>query len=256
MEFDHKETWWFDHFYEKLYRDSNITKFNLGRKLFNKRAITYLSIDENDIEALIYDGKKTSYDVKIQFSLIKYSDIQSLLTIFKEDTHHAINLINGIFTKELHQLMTDRNIEIFPSWDDFTYKCSCRKTKKCEHTATVLHRIFNEIIFEPILLFNLRGMKNSELYSIFLNDPDFSLSGTKLPEEMTIDHYKVKSSDFNTTNIEPLKYYGVEIPEIDVSEIKTSNLTDSRVFEGKIRDEFYDIYDSMTEILKLNSKKF
>jgi len=256
LEFDHKEIWWYDFFYDKLYSDSNITKFNLGRKLFNKRAITFLSIEENEIEAVIYDGRKYSYDVKIQFSLISYNEIDALLKIFREDTHHAIDLINGIFTKELQQLMTDRNIDIFPSWDEFNYKCSCRKTKKCEHTATVLHRLFNEIIFEPLLLFNLRGLKNSELFAIFMNDPDFSLSETTLPEGMKIDNYKVKSSDFNASGIEPSRYYGVEIPEIEMNGIRTSGLADSKVYHGKIREEFYEIYDSMSELLKINTKKF
>jgi uncharacterized Zn finger protein len=256
LEFDHKNIWWYDTFYEKLYKDSNITKFNVGRKLFNKRAITYLSIEENEVEAVIYDGRKTSYDVKIQFSLMKYNDIESILKIFKDDTHYAIDLINGVFSTELKQTMTEKDIDIFPSWEDLNYRCSCRKTKKCEHTATVLHRIFNEVIFEPLLLFNLRGLKNSELFSIFMNDPDFCLSETNLPEEMKIDHYKVKSSDFETTNIEPSKYYGVEIPEIDIGEIKSSGLADSKVYHGKIRDEFYEIFDSMSELLKINTKKF
>jgi len=50
LEFEKKDIWWYDAFYEKLYNDSNITKFNLGRKLFNKRAITYLSIEANNVE--------------------------------------------------------------------------------------------------------------------------------------------------------------------------------------------------------------
>jgi uncharacterized Zn finger protein len=256
LESENKEIWWYDAFYQKLYKDSNITKFNLGRKLFNKRAITYLSIERNEIEAVVFDGKKNFYDVKIHFAMLSYNEIQSLIPVFKENMHFAVDLINGVFPGELNECMKDRSIDIFPSWDDLTYKCSCRKAKKCEHTATVLHRIFNETIFEPLLLFNLRGLENKDLFSIFMNDPDFKLSEKKLPEEMCIENYKVKSSDFTTTGIDPSNYYGVEIPETDMSEIKESRLTCSKVFHGKIRDEFYELYDSMSEILKINTKKF
>jgi len=256
LEFDRKEIWWYDTFYEKMYRESNITKFNLGRKLFNKRAITYLSIEDNEVEAVVYDGRKNYYDVKIHFSLLSYAEIETLTRLFKEDPHLAVDLINGNFTKELYYLILDKNISIFPSWDDMTYKCSCRKTKKCEHVATILHRIFNELIFEPLLLFNLIGYKCDDIFSVLMNDPDFSLSENKLPEQLTMDYYSVKSADFNTSNINPENYYGVEIPDIDLSGVKTSRLTDSKVFHGKIRDEFYEIYDSMTEILKINTKKF
>jgi len=256
LDLEKKDIWWHDAFYEKLYRDSNITKFNLGRKLFNKRAITYLSIEANDVEAVVFDGKKNFYDIKLQFSILKYNEVVSLLSILKDNMHLAVELINGNFPKELMDRMTEMDIEIFPSWEELNYKCSCRKMKKCEHTATVLHRIFNETIFEPLLLFNLRGLENRDIFSIFMNDPDFVLSDPLLPNEMCIENYKVKSSEFKTSGIDPSNYYGVEIPELDTNGIKESMLTDSKVYHGKIRDEFYELYDSMSEILKMNTKKF
>ncbi|MBU4485463.1 MAG: hypothetical protein KKD38_00915, partial [Candidatus Delongbacteria bacterium] len=183
-------------------------------------------------------------------------DIQSISALFSENMHLATDLINGIFSKELNKLLLDRNIDIFPSWDEITHRCSCGKTKKCEHTAAVLHRIFNEVIFEPMLLFSLRGLKCKDIFSIMLNDPDFGLSGIELPSELLIEHYNVKSSEFNVSGIDPLNYYGVEIPEIDLSDVKPSRLTDSRIYQGKIRDEFYEIYDSLSEMLKINIKKY
>lgn len=256
MEFENKEVWWYDKFYEKLYNDSNITKFNLGRKLFNKRAITYLNIDKNEADALVFDGKKAYYDASVSFSLINYSELEILERIFRDNTHFALELINGVFSPELYRLMKDSNINIFPSWNDVTHKCSCKKVKKCEHVSAVLHRIFNEVIFEPLLLFNLRGLDTSVLFSIFMNDPDFTLSEILPPKEMTIDHYRVKSSAFDTSEIDPARYYGVEIPDADVSGIRSSELTESKVFHGKIREEFYDIYESMTDIIKTNIKKY
>ncbi len=256
MEFDKNIIWWFDEFNDKLYKDANITKFNLGRKLFNKRAIRFLSIEENDVSAVIYDGKKTYYDVSIVLSPLNYRDSEAIDDIFRSDMSLAVDLVNGNFSRTLYDRLVDRNIDIFPSWSDLNYKCSCRKTKKCEHTATVLHRIMNEIIFEPSMIFTLRGYKCSDIFSLILGDPDFELSETEQRPELTIDHYEVKNSRFDVTGINPLIYYGIEIPDPDLSNVQESRLTDSRLYHGKIRDEFYGIYDSLTEILKINVKKF
>jgi uncharacterized Zn finger protein len=256
LEFDKNIIWWYDEFHDKLYKDSNITKFNLGRKLFNKRAIRYLSIDENEVSAVIYDGKKSYYDVKIAFSPLNYFNSEAIESIFRSNMNFATDLLNGIFSRELFELMTDRNIDIFPSWEDLEYKCSCRKSKKCEHVATVLHRVLNEIIFEPALIFTLRGYRCEEIFSIIAGDPDFKLAEITEPPELTIDHYTVKNSRFDVTEINPLIYYGVDIPEPDLSDIPDSRLTDSKLYYGKIRDEFYGIFDSLTEILKTNVKKF
>jgi uncharacterized Zn finger protein len=256
MEFDKSKTWWHDHFHDKLYKDSNLTKFNLGRKLFNKRAIIFLSIYDNEVEASVYDGRKTNFEVKISFGRLKYFEAETLEGIFRNNMSMAADLINGNFSQELYKIMNGLSIDIFPGWDEMTYKCSCRKAKKCEHVATVLHRIFNETIFEPMLVFSLRGITCKNIFSILLNDPDFEIAESHVSSELTIDYYNVKNSKVAFSGIDPLKYYGTEFPEVSLSEVKPSGLTESMIFHGKMRDEFYEIYDGLTEILKLSLKKY
>ncbi len=256
MEYDRNLIWWYDEFHDKLYKDSNLTKFNMGRKLFNKRAVKYLSIDGNDVNAVIYDGKKNHYDVTLSFSILDYLSSESIKKIFAADMNLATDLLNGNFSKELKSQLSGSNIDLFPSWDDITYKCSCKKSKKCEHVATVIHRILNEIIFEPAMIFSLRGFNCDDIYSLLVEDPDFELAEIEQPPELTIEHYEVKNSRFDVTGINPLIYYGIDIPDPDLSDTPESGLTDSKLYFGKIRDEFYGIYQTLTEILKLNVKKF
>jgi uncharacterized Zn finger protein len=205
---------------------------------------------------VVFDGKKNYYDVRITFAPLSYTDSETLKELFRSDFGFASDIVNGIFPAKFYGIMTDRSVDVFPFWSDLNYKCSCKKSKKCEHVAAVIHRILNEIIFEPSLLFSLRGYKCDDIFSLLANDPDFTLSEPEQPEELTIEHYSVKSSSFDVSEINPLIYYGVDIPEPDLSDVQESRITDSRIYHGKIRDEFYGIFDSLTEILKVNAKKF
>lgn len=256
MEFDKEKIWWFEKLQENFYKDANITKFNLGRKLFNKRAITYLSIEDNEVESVVYDGRKNYYEVNIVFSQMRYFEAESLLNMFSENMHLAVDLINGDLSYEFYRQLLDRQIEILPYWSDIKYKCSCRKTKKCEHVSTVLHRIFNETIFEPMLIFELRGIKCGNIFSIILNDPDYEMTELCFPEELSIEYYDVKSSNYDTSGIDPQNYYGVEFEAPEISLLKDSKLTESTIFHGKLREEFYDIYDNLSELIKININKY
>ncbi len=256
MEIDKAKIWWYDDLYESFYKDANITKFNLGRKLFNKRAITYLSIEENEVEACVYDGKKHTYESKITFNRLSYNDKESLLAMIRDNIHLATDLLNGNYHKEFDKALSGRSIEMIPSWNDIKFRCTCKKAKKCEHVSTVLHRIFNETIYEPMLIFSLRGIHRKDIFSIILNDPDFEPSELRFPEELTMENYEVKSSRFDNSSIDTLIYYGKELPVMDFKLLKNSVLTTSSIFHGKMRDEFYDIYYTITDLVGKNVKKY
>lgn len=215
-----------------------------------------MDIDGTDVEAVVYDGKKNYYDVRISFAPLNYSDSETIGNLFRSDFGFAADIVNGMFSEKFYEILKDRSVDIFPFWPDLNYRCSCKKTKKCEHVAAVIHRILNEIIYEPAMLFTLRGYKCDDIFSLLSGDPDFILAEAVQPEELTIEHYSVKNSKFDASGINPLIYYGSEIPDPDLSDITESRITDSRIYHGKIRDEFYGIFESLTEILKTNVKKF
>ena len=248
--------WWHDLQYDKFYENSNITKFNLGRKLFNKRAITYFEIEENSVEAVVFDGKKGYFEVNIDFKPIAGILREKLMEIIKDRMDNILDIINGNFDKKFYEELKENGIEIFPGWANFTYKCNCKKSKKCDHVATVLHRITNEVTYNPILIFALRGISIDDIYRIILDDEDYEIDELELPKELTPEYYSVKSSSEDEASIDPTKYYGTDFRLFDLSEIKESYLKYSQVFHGKIRDEFYDIYEDITRYLRQNIKKF
>lgn len=257
MELTNENTcWWHDLIYEKFYENSNITKFNLGRKLFNKRAITYFEIEDQSIEAIVFDGKKGYFEIDITFKPLHRDQSYKLLEMIKDGMDNVLDIFNGKFNKNFYLELKNKGIDIFPGWSDFTYKCNCRKSKKCDHIATVLHRIINEVTFNPILLFSLRGVSIEEIYQIILDDTDFELNDPKLPKELTPEYYTVGRSPYDEPTIKPTKYYGTDIKLGDMDDIKESYLKFSQVYHGKIRDEFYDIYEDITKYLKQNVKKF
>ncbi|MDA3885247.1 MAG: hypothetical protein PF638_06595 [Candidatus Delongbacteria bacterium] len=253
---NHEQNWWHYAVYEKFYENSNITKFNLGRKLFNKRAITYFEIEDRTVEAVVFDGKKGYFEIEIEFKPIAGILRQKLIELIKDRMDNILDIINGKFSKEFYELLKENGIEIFPGWANFSYKCNCKKSKKCDHVATVLHRITNEVTFNPILIFALRGISIENIYQIILNDDDFELSEIELPEELTNSYYEVGSSPHDEGTIKLARYYGNDIPFTDADDIKDSYLKYSQIYHGKIRDEFYDIYEDITKYLKQNIKKF
>ena len=256
MEIDKEKIWWFDSIYNNFYKDANITKFNIGRKLFNKRAITYISIEENEVEACIYDGNKFTYESRITFNRLSYNDKESVLSFFRDNIHLAVDLMNGNYHKSFDDALASRNIDMIPSWDDVKFRCNCKKAKKCEHVSTVLHRLFNETIYEPMIIFSLRGIHKKDIFSIILNDPDFEPSDLSFPEELTIEHYEVNRSKFNTSLIDHSIYYGNELPKMDFKVLKKSGFTTSKIFHGKMRDEFYEIYHTITSLVRKNVTKY
>ncbi|MCK5760152.1 MAG: hypothetical protein KAH33_02580 [Candidatus Delongbacteria bacterium] len=248
--------WWHNLIYEKFYENSNITKFNLGRKLFNKRAITYFEIEEQSVEAVVFDGKKGYFEIELEFKPLLEDQRDKLLELIKDGMDNVLDIINGDFRKEFYQELKDNGIDIFPDWSDFKYKCNCKKSKKCDHIATVLHRIINEVTFNPILVFALRGVSIEDIYKIILDDDDFELAEIKLPEELTPEYYTVGRAPVDESEPKPKEYYGTSIKLSGVDDIKESYLKYSQVYHGKIRDEFYDIYEDLTKYLKQNVKKF
>jgi uncharacterized Zn finger protein len=131
----HEHIWWHDLQYEKFYENSNITKFNLGRKLFNKRAITNFEIEVSSVEAVVFDGKKSYYEVNIDFKPIAGILREKLMDLIKNRMDNVLNIINGDFKKEFYEELKENGIEIFPGWANFTYKCNCKKSKRCQWDA-------------------------------------------------------------------------------------------------------------------------
>lgn len=108
------------------------------------------------------------YDQK--FNLVSFSEkeMNMIESILRTRSDLSSQLLMGNFPVELKEIFDNLEINFFPEkWSDINSSCTCPdKANPCKHLASVFYVIANEIDKDPLLLFELKGMKRERVLEI------------------------------------------------------------------------------------------
>jgi uncharacterized Zn finger protein len=133
-----------------------------GRSYVRNGSIIDLNIFEGGIKANVQGTKL--YDVDIKISPCLKSKWQKLVAECSGKIDSLIELLQGKFSKSVMEIITDKQIGLFPDLNEIKLNCSCPDyATMCKHVAAVLYGIGARLDQKPEELFLLRHVDHLAL---------------------------------------------------------------------------------------------
>ncbi len=133
-----------------------------GRTYVCNGSVCHLGIARGGVEAFV--AGSDVYQVKISISQATESLWESIKQRCSGKIGTLLELLQGKFSKEVMEVVTDPKTGLFPQSREIKYTCSCPDSARmCKHIAAVMYGIGARLDESPELLFTLRGVDQQEL---------------------------------------------------------------------------------------------
>lgn len=150
---------WCDHIEHLADFESRLPK---GRTYVRNGSVCHLEIRKGRIEAYVCGSDL--YEVAVDLQPLDAARWEQIKQRCAGRVGTALELLQGKFSDEVMQVLTDPATGMFPSSDDFDLDCSCADfVRLCKHLAAVLYGVGARLDQQPELLFLLRGVDPTEL---------------------------------------------------------------------------------------------
>jgi uncharacterized Zn finger protein/DNA-binding XRE family transcriptional regulator len=156
-------TFWGEAWCEHLEKFSDYeNRLPRGRTYVRNGSVCHLGIGEGRIEAMVSGSEL--YEIEIKIDPLPQSKWKKLRDQCTGKIGSALELLQGKLSKEVMQIVTDREQGLFPKPKEIHMQCSCPDwAGLCKHLAAVLYGIGARLDDRPELLFQLRGVDPQEL---------------------------------------------------------------------------------------------
>ncbi len=156
---------WCDHL-EKFSDYEN--RLPRGRTYVRNGSVCHLGIGEGRIEAIVSGSEL--YDICINIQPLPANKWKLLRDRCTGKIGSLLELLQGRFSSQVMEVVTDREQGLFPKPDEIGMHCSCPDwATLCKHLAAVLYGVGARLDQHPELLFKLRGVDHGELISADLD---------------------------------------------------------------------------------------
>ena len=133
-----------------------------GRTYVRNGSVVHLAIEEGRIKAMVSGSEL--YTVQIQISPLEQTAWQALKRRCAGQVGSIVELLQGKLSQAVMQQVTNREHGLFPTPKEIRMSCSCPDhAGMCKHVAAVMYGVGNRLDRSPELLFQLRGVNQSEL---------------------------------------------------------------------------------------------
>jgi len=147
-----------------------------GRTYVRNGSVCHLSMGEGKIEAVVSGSEL--YQVAIEIRPLPATKWKRLRDQCTGQIGSLLELLQGRFSDQVMQVVTDRDQGLFPSPREIHMQCSCPDwAGLCKHLAAVLYGVGARLDQQPELLFRLRGVDHQQLITADL-DPTRVAEGT------------------------------------------------------------------------------
>jgi SNF2 family DNA or RNA helicase len=160
------KTWWGLKWIESLENiDKNKNRLPRGRTYFNKGNVIDINYKDGMIISKVKGNYKDHYNQTIKLNAFKKDEKNKIKAILKNRKDFMAQLLIGFFPPDLFEILTQSQIHLFPEkWADILSKCSCPdRANPCKHLAAVFYSFAHEFDKNPFLIFELHGLKKSEI---------------------------------------------------------------------------------------------
>jgi len=183
-----------------------------GRTYVRNGSVCHLSIKEGNIEALVSGSEL--YNIQISIKPLNAKTWEFVRTQCTGKIGSILELLQGKFSKQVMEIVTDRDKGLFPAPDEIEMSCSCPDwAGMCKHLAAVMYGIGARLDLRPELLFQLRGVDTKDLITADFN-PVNIIEGTGKYHRLTAD------------NLSAL--FGVEVDELLIAAPMPVELTEPK----------------------------
>lgn len=159
------QTFWGDGWCKHLEQFSDFdNRLPRGRTYVRNGSVCHLGISKGHIHA--YVAGSELYEVNIKIKTIAREQWANICQNCTGRIGSLLELLQGRFSNEVMQIVTDPHHGLFPLPDQITLNCSCPDwASMCKHVAAVLYGVGARLDQSPELIFTLRGVDTADLIS-------------------------------------------------------------------------------------------
>ena len=133
-----------------------------GRTYVRNGSVVHLKIEKGRIQALVSGSEL--YEIQIDIAPVSQPHWLALKKRCAGRIGSLVELLQGKLSKDVMELVTDREGGLFPKPKDIKMRCSCPDyAGMCKHLAAVMYGVGNRLDASPELLFLLRAVDHAEL---------------------------------------------------------------------------------------------
>lgn len=164
------------------YRDYE-NRLPRGRSYVRNNTVIDLHIRKGLINAQV--SGSSVYAVEVVIQNLEAAKWRVILKECAGKIDSLIELLQGNFSKAVMEIITDKNMGLFPRPDEIKFSCSCPDhAYMCKHIAAVLYGVGARLDEEPEKLFLLRHVDHLELIGAAQSSDKFTKSSKKSGNEL------------------------------------------------------------------------
>ncbi|MES9857566.1 MAG: helix-turn-helix domain-containing protein [Sedimenticola sp.] len=139
-----------------------------GRTYVRNGSVCHLAISKGKIEAIV--SGSALYRINISITPLSANKWKNLRKQCTGQIGSMLELLQGRFSDNTMEIMTNQNKGLFPKPSEITLNCDCPDwADMCKHIAAVLYGVGARLDHQPELLFLLRNVDHEELISAELD---------------------------------------------------------------------------------------
>jgi len=258
-------TWWGEKFLDVLEDNMDIGRLKRGRSYAGPNRLLKFDINNHNVNAVVrgninpYFGvyKEPHYKVSVRLKTFPSKTWNEISKSMSQNAAVISQLLMGQMPDNIESVFQQSNCYLLPrERQDLIEKCSCPDwASPCKHVAGVYYKIASLLDRDPLLLFQLRGMKFEALHTRLVE----SRLGKALIDQMEDQDPEIEIHDQLFT--EPSKQ-PVEIADLKsfwqgdgpLPDVNTADHGDSTaavlVKRGGEFPGFWDRHNSFTEAME------
>ncbi len=168
-----KKTWWGPEFLKALEQIMDEGRLKRGNRYATDYRLRKFHVRLNNVTSVVRGNKSPYfgvhetpyYNVKITFDKVAAKHWKSILSRVGANANWVTHLILGEVPPTIDEAFKNANVSLLPKTpDELRTSCSCPDwANPCKHVAATYIRLASILDQDPIVLFELRGLKRAGL---------------------------------------------------------------------------------------------
>lgn len=184
------KNWWSKKWLEVLESFDIGARLSRGRSYARRGQVMNLNIEKGSIIADVQGSYYEPYEVGISFKQFTEKQWDIIIDNLKEKPIYCAQLINGKMPDDIEDLFAALDLTLLPDRrNDLESNCSCPDwSNPCKHIAAVFYLMAEAFDKDPFLMFELRGMNQTEIMDR-LGNVEAVENIVEIPDEpLSIEH--------------------------------------------------------------------
>ena len=165
-------SWWVRKWLDRIVALSAGTRAGKARQYALRGQVAKLEMAGSHVTAQVVGARPGAYRVELDFRQVTGAARARILAGLRKEPVTIARLLAGELPMEVEELFRKEGFDLFPGTKlglgqyDMTCSCTCPDwANPCKHVLALLYILGGEIAVRPLILLELRGLKEEELYA-------------------------------------------------------------------------------------------